>query len=445
MMLHRTRTLHGFPVLPGALPLVGHVPAIIRSLPEFFLRAEKKVGSHFWLDFGVTGKELICLLPDFAPLLQNRVTTSSVLEALDPEQLTDVMVAKDGKVHREMRAAMNGPFQFPGITAAALGPVFAGMIEARVAAWRDKRDIHLMRETRNLVLSLFFHLMGIHEHDFSGWRRNFADFTMLLVAPPIALPGSPLTRGRKARAWIDERLTGFIGSARANPDLPGLLAAAVRNSDASERPLSDRELIANLRFMLLAGHETTASIMAWTLIELARDQTLWDRLRAEAESVGSVPQKPADLARFPFAEALFRETVRHHPGITLSKRRALVDFTLGGRLVSAGTNLCVPIAFWSRHPDLFERGDHFVVDRWLGPERPPKTVETLQFGGGPHFCVGYNLAWFEVVQFSVTLALVLGREGLRPRSAGTKQIRQTYFPISHPSTSARVSFSANLS
>ena len=432
----------GFPVLPGAFPLVGHAPAIVMDLPSLLRKAEKEVGTHFWLDFGVSGRELTCLVPDAAPLLQNKVTTSTALEALDPEQLTDVLMAKDGQQHRKMRAGMNGPFQFAGITVADLGSVFASMIQARVDRWVVQRSVSLVHETRELVLAIFFRIMGIPDNDYALWLKHYDRFRMLIVAPAVDLPGMPRPRGRSSRAWIDLRLQRLIAEARADPSITGLLAAVVRSSDANEQALSEEELIANLRFMILAGHETTAATMAWMLIELARHPKVWDDLCFEANSVGSVPRNPKDLSNFPFAEAVFRETVRHHPPITLSKRGAVADFMLGGRQIRKGMNLAVPIGFWSAHPALYERADEFLVNRWLGERQVVKSIETLQFGGGPHFCLGYHLVWLETVQFAVSLALTMKRHDLRPQLASQQLFKQVYFPMAHPSTKQQVVFSS---
>jgi len=434
------REHQGFPILPGGFPLVGHVPAIVRDLPALLDKASREVGSHFWLDFGFTGMELTCLLPDSATLLRNKATTSKALESLAPDILTDVMLAQDGERHRTLRAGMNGPFQFAGLTATGLGPVLGGMIGRRVERWRDQAQVKLMPEARDLILSLIFRIMGIEDTAFADWRRNYGRFTMLMIAPPIDLPGMPRPRGRHARGWIDDRLRGFIHDARQAGAAGTLLAAIVQAFDSDRAGLADTHLIANLRFMILAGHETTAATIAWAVVELARRPAVWDALCQEAEAAGSVPQTPKDLAQFPYAEALFRETLRHHPAITLSKRRALVDFELGGRIVPAGANLCVPFIAWSRHPDLHDRSDEFVVERWLGAREAVRPLETLQFGGGPHFCLGYHLAWLEVVQFCVALALIMGREKRRPKVLAGDGVCRTYFPIAHPPSSLRVGF-----
>ncbi len=435
----RVREHRGFPVAPGAFPFVGHIPAIVTDLPKLLQRAGRDLGSHFWLDFGTMGLELTCLSAETEPLLRNRVTTLALLEDLAPDIFANVLMAQEGELHRSLRAIMKGPFRFGPLTATGLGESFAGTIGQRLAGWADEGEVRVVPDTGDLALSLLFRLMGIEERAFSDWRRNYLRFTMLMVAPPVDLPGLPRPRGRRARAWIDARLRGFIDAARRDPHAEGFLADVVRAADAAGT-VSDAHLVDNLRFMILAGHETTAATMAWAVVELARRPWVWDSLCEEAAAVGEIPCGPKDLARFPYAEAVFRETLRHHPAITLTKRRALVDFELGGRTVPAGANICVPLIAWAGHPDLYRRPEDFRPDRWLGRRETTKAAETLQFGGGPHFCLGYNLAWMEIVQFCVALALTMGSRGLRPRLASDLRAGRRYFPVCHPPTATRIVF-----
>lgn len=274
----RLRQHDGFPVLPGGFPLIGHLPAIVTALPHLLRCAEREVGDHFWLDFGPGGLALTCVHPDAFTLFKNKVTTSQLIEEVAPEIMMGSLVAQDGDLHRQVRSAMNGAFIPKGLAAAEIGPLFASIIEKRVAQWVARRSIPLLEETRDLMLSLVFRLMGIDASDVPQWRKKYGTFLQLIIAPRIAWPGTPLWRGRRARAWIDTQLRGFISDARAQADSRGLLSLLVRSFDESDDPLADANLIANLRLLILAGHDTTASTMAWILIELARRPAIWAAL-----------------------------------------------------------------------------------------------------------------------------------------------------------------------
>ncbi|UFW88376.1 cytochrome P450 [Bradyrhizobium barranii] len=312
---------------------------------------------------------------------------------------------------------------------------------ARVQAWCDRGEVSILRETGDLMLKLIFSFMGIPAQDLPGWHRKYRQLLQLIVAPPVDLPGLPLRRGRAARDWIDAQLRQFVRDARAHAARTGLINDMVSAFDRSDDALSDDVLVANIRLLLLGGHDTTASTMAWIVIELARQPVLWDALVEEAQRVGAVPTRHADLAQCPVAEALFRETLRVHPPTTLVLRRALQELQLGQRRIPAGTHLCIPLLHFSTSALLHEAPDQFRLARWLQRTGPIRPVDMLQFATGPHVCIGYHLVWLELVQFCIALALTMHKAGVRPRLLSGVEKGRRYYPTAHPSMTVRIGFS----
>jgi cytochrome P450 len=154
---------------------------------------------------------------------------------------------------------------------------------------------------------------------------------------------------------------------------------------------------------------------------------------------GQLPRTPRELRAFPFAEAVFRETLRLHPPVSSDARRTACPVEFDGRVIPAGVDVSIPIIHLSRLPSLYERPDAFVPERWLGRSEALSPIELIQFGGGPHFCLGYHVAWMEIVQFVVAVALVLRRRGLGLRFPDGPP-RAWYLPLLHPSAGARVAF-----
>jgi cytochrome P450 len=308
-----------------------------------------------------------------------------------------------------------------------------------VRTWPEQGEVRILAETRELALAAIFRVMGIPEEDLPAWRRHYEAYVLLALNLPLDVPGSPRRRGRRARRWLNEHLMVFINEARSRGDMPGLLAALVHARDEEGSQLTDEELLDNLRLLVLAGHETSASTLAWMVVVLAQRPDLWEALCAEATAAAAVPRTPKELKRFPFAEALFRETLRLYPPVSTDARRALVDFELGGRTVPAGSQVSISIAHLSRHPEVYQQPDEFRPQRWLGRQEAITPVELVQFGGGPHFCLGYHLAWMEIVQSAVALALVLSERGLRPQLVGSFPAPR-YLPLMHPAARTRVRF-----
>jgi cytochrome P450 len=261
----------------------------------------------------------------------------------------------------------------------------------------------------------------------------------MLLNVPVVVPGSPRWRGRRGKEWIDTRLLANIRAARASAPGKGLLSALVHGKGAEGETLTDLELVDNLRLLMLAGHETSASTMAWMLGLLAERPDAWARLCDEARALGRVPTTAAELKQLPFTEAVFREALRLYPPVAFDSRRLTDDLEIHGRVIPKNTVVGIPIMHLSRHPELQDRHDEFVPDRWLAKREAVSPMELIQFGGGPHFCLGYHLAWMEIMQFASALALALGELELRPRLA-SKPASPRYLPLLHPSMSLRVAF-----
>jgi cytochrome P450 len=438
--LNRTMREHeGIPVLPGAFPFLGHLPAMVFNLGRLFEYAGRTCGSHFWVEFGSIGRLLVCNHPDAFDLLKNKSTSSAFLTELAPA-FGHAMVMLDGDTHRNMRSLTNESFLPRGLTATGVAELFATVITIRMKEWRTHKRISVVPQARDLSLALAFQMFGIENSEIPAWNRAYRKY-FLYSALPISIPGTPFDRGQSAQVWIDNKLTALVRCARENPDAVGLLASIVHAFDQTEGSLNDTQLLDNLRFLILAAHDNVAATLSQILIKLALHPQHWTTLCEEANTVGVIPKSPKDLAQFPFATAFFRETLRLHPSTPLTFRRALVDLSLGGRTLAAGTDFIVPIALLSKHTDVYSNPDEFLPSRWLDHAESIKPIETVQFGGGPHYCLGYHMAWLQMVQFSIALALTMSTEGLRPRLISNPKKGGRYFPSSYPYAKTRVLFS----
>lgn len=437
-LMRRPRPRLGFPVMRGAFPVVGHIPALATDCLGLFRVAEEELGSHFWIDAGFGLDVLQCVVPEVFAIFKNKTTSSSYMQDTLGTLVGGSLIVHDGVKHEHMRSAMNGPFLPRGLTGAGVGDIIAGIVERRVRSWVG-RDVRILSETRESALEVMFRICGITDPDLTAWRRHYEELALLALNIPLDFPGSPRRRGFAGRAWIDERLTAMVRAARSEDPDASLLGALAHARDDQGRPLEERELVDNLRLLLFAGHETSASTMAWMTAILAQRPEVWERLCAEARAADGIPRSPKEARAFPFAEALFRETLRLYPPVPTEARHVIADFELAGRTIPKGVNIGFSIINLSRSRALFDRPDDFVPERWLGRDQAPTALELVQFGGGPHFCLGYHLAWLEIVQFAVTLARELGGRGKRPRLAGPPP-RMRYFPLLHPSKSTRVTF-----
>jgi cytochrome P450 len=211
----------------------------------------------------------------------------------------------------------------------------------------------------------------------------------------------PYEQLRALVAQIDEVLLAEIAERRSDPalaqreDILSLLATA-RFDDGTA--MSDRELRDQLVTLLLAGHETTATALAWTVDLLLRHPDSLTRLETDLAD-GSEE----------YLRAVIRESLRLRPVVPLAGRRLATDLRTEGLHLPAGTD--VTPAIWLTHTrsDLYPEPYAFRPERFL--ERPPSTYGWIPFGGGVRRCLGASFAELEM---HVVLKAILRGRALRP-------------------------------
>jgi cytochrome P450 len=163
--------------------------------------------------------------------------------------------------------------------------------------------------------------------------------------------------------------------------------------------------------LVLAGHGTTATALAWTWYLLAQHPAVEAALLAELRAVGGRRPTLADLPRLTYTEAIFTEALRLYPPVWATGREARRDCQLGGtaaapaRPIRSGTIVVMSQWVLQRDPRFFEQPDEFVPERWLDglAKRLPKFAY-FPFGGGPRICMGNGFAMMEAVLILATIA-----------------------------------------
>lgn len=430
----------GFPVMPGAFPVLGHFPAITWNIREFIIEGERRLGPLFWIRISSEKIQLVCTTEEAFAIYRNKATNSEPFNEVSPLLVEGTLITLDGPPHQRLRSALNQPFTPRGLGAGQVGAIVASIIEERVRSWAAQGEIAALQQTRELVLEAFFRIIGVEGADVAAFRHHYEELTLDLLPFRVNVPGSPVWRAARARAWLDPRLLELIERARRDPEASGFIAQLARARSDTGEALSNAELVSNLRLLVFAGHETTASVMAWMLFVLADQPELFDRLREEACAAPGVPRSPEELRRFPFAEGLFRETLRLYPPLWIDIRQVTGELTLAGQRIPEGIDVSVCLGHLSRSPSRYPDPERLRPERWMERKEPITPLETIQFGGGPHFCLGYHLAWMEMVQLGVALGRVLGAAGLRPRLVGGRTPRAVTFPLMRPPRGARVAF-----
>ncbi|RXV58809.1 cytochrome P450 [Roseovarius sp. A46] len=200
--------------------------------------------------------------------------------------------------------------------------------------------------------------------------------------------------------------------ARGPDGVPDLLDLLLEGEDPeTKRRMNTPELRDNLLTFIVAGHETTALTLGWSLYLCAFDQQVQDRARAEARAVLSGDAATGeDVAHLPFIRQIIDEALRLYPPAGMVSRTAMAPDTLCGREIRPGDTVIIPIYALHRHHMLWEAPDTFRPDRFADRKAVPRYAY-LPFGDGPRICIGASFALQEAV---IILATLLARFRFTP-------------------------------
>jgi enediyne biosynthesis protein E7 len=323
--------------------------------------------------------------------------------------LGDGLLTSAGDLWRKQRRTIQPVFQNKRITGlAGIVAEEAGRLVERLRAGAGGSPVPVLTELTGFTLGVLGRTLldaDLGEFDSIGHsfeavqdQAMFEMETMGLV--PRWLPLRQQRVFRRARADLQRIVDKLVADRLAEPRADGddVLTRLIHSTSLEQDPkVAATRMRDELTTLLLAGHETTASTIGWTLHLVDEHPEVAERLHAEAvEVLGDRLPTYADLARLRFHAMVLHEAMRLFPPVWILTRRAIEDDVVGGYRVPAGSDVLVCPYTLHRHPAYWERPDEFDPDRF-DPDRPVSRPRYayLPFGAGPRFCVGNHLGLME--------------------------------------------------
>jgi cytochrome P450 len=360
-----------------------------------------------------------CLINDSAGIEQVLVTESrNFTKSVDYRALSRVLgqglLTSEGEFWRRQRRLVQPAFFRDRIL--SYGGLMTSYTARLMETWQDGevRDVHhdMLRVTLEIAARSLFNVeiegdagtIGRALTVVMDQMPKLAGFAFL----PDWVPVPGLGAFRRALADLDNIVFGIIRKRRASGEHPGdLLDMLLDARDENGAGMSDLQLRDEVMTLLLAGHETTANTLSWTLYLLAQNPERQARLEAEVRTVlcGRAAEA-AGLDRLPYLQMTLMEDQRLYPPAWAIGRKALQDFEVSGFRIPAGTNVVVSQWVLHRDPQFYPDPERFDPERWreesAGRRTLPKFVY-LPFGAGPRVCVGASLALTESALVLATL------------------------------------------
>ncbi|MCS6964515.1 cytochrome P450 [Thermoflexus sp.] len=345
-----------------------------------------------------------------AVLVTHRHLFSSRLAA-DPvaRLMRGGMLVVDGEDHDRARRFAE-PFFRPAYLEARAARMQAH-IDRWIDAWPDGDVVEMAMAMRRMALEILLEVIFGLPPRVAESMAEPLEAARAYIAPGLWLlfPRLPRPGYRRSLERLDAQVRALIRQRREDPHSDDLLSAWARMPDMSEEDIRDQMIT-----LLIAGHDTVAMWLAWTIALLARHPDVQDRARAEVqEHLGDRAPDPESIRSLAFLRAVGTESMRLFPPIPVLNRRALAPVTLDGVSIPAGTRVLVAIYTIHRHPKLWKDPDRFQPERFLSSssEWEGTSLRYLPFGAGPRFCIGAPLAKLEGF---MALARMLQRVAFEP-------------------------------
>jgi cytochrome P450 len=304
----------------------------------------------------------------------------------------------DDPEHMRQRKLLLPPFH--GERMALYGETIRDATERVIARWPTGEPFAVQPSMQAITLEVIMRaVFGVTDRDrlervaaplrklLDSMASNRRLFVLQIASSKRDGPLSPWRMFRKSHLHpADEVLHEEIAARRAEgaADRDDILTLLLSARDEDGEGLTDSELRDELMTLLLAGHETTATALSWTLERLVRHPDVLSRLTEELRA-GEGDD---------YLDATIKEALRLRPVVPAVARYLTEPMELGGRDYPAGVHVTPSIYLTHRNPDIYDRPAEFRPERFL--ERPAGTYEWIPFGGGTRRCLGATFALFEM-------------------------------------------------
>jgi cytochrome P450 len=298
----------------------------------------------------------------------------------------------DGQEHLKRRRVILPPFH--GERLERYRELFAEVAAEHIARWPKGEPFPLLPKMQAITLELIMKVVFGEDEDQTRVDRLAAAMMDLINASQSKLAQlpwlgndfgrySPMGIFMRVRKRVDDVLFEEIARRR---ERGGLDARHDVLSMLLQTDMTDQELRDELMTILLAGHETTTTALAWAFERLLRHPGMYERLRTDDR----------------WGEAVVTETLRLRPPIPIVGRAVKEDFQVGDYTIPAGEMLAPCIWLTHRREEVYPDPYEFRPDRFI--EKPPETYSWLPFGGGTRRCAGAAFAQMEMTVVLKTIA-----------------------------------------
>lgn len=410
-------TLAATPVMHARNPLVlGHLMEFRANPIRFLERMAREHGDLVHFRLGPQQTYLLSNPDHIRDVLvtnQRNFTKSLVLQRMKT-LLGEGLLTSEGEFHLRQRRLAQPAFHRDRL--AGYAKVMTEFALRTREGWKEGEtidvDAAMMRLTLGIVAKTLFSTGVESEADEIG-----AALTVIMhLFRVLLLPGAKILhwlptpvglRYQKARRRLDQTIYKMIAERRKTGEDHGdLLSMLLMARDEDGGGMDDKQVRDEAMTLFLAGHETTANALTWTLYLLSQNPDCERKMHEEIDRVlGGRTPAFEDLPQLRYTEMVMAESMRIFPPVWSVGRMAKADYPIDGCTIPAGSILLMSTWVVHHHPKLYPDPLRFDPERWTpeAKEARPKFAY-FPFGGGSRVCIGERFAWMEGVLVLAAMA-----------------------------------------
>ncbi len=393
------------PEIPSG-SIFGHLKSYVND-PLAFLQKQQKIHGDIFT-FKVANRRLIFINhPDYIKrILQENHRNYKKSEAYRKLALLlgDGLFTSDGSYWLSQRRTIQPAFHRDQIKSYA--QTMNDFSMKMVDRWRYKTEISLTTEMTRVTLQIISKtILNIDLHKEGQAVEQHLPFALKYmvnrITSPLATPTWIPTRSnvkfKSTVKILDELIYEIIQYKKQHLGVDLLSQLILLQNEHTGDGLSDLQLRDEVMTLFLAGHETTAMAMTWTLYYILQDEALRSRLIYEIRSI----KNPWDAIGNYFIQSVISESLRMFAPVWILSREANDADQLGDYMIHPGDRIIFSPYMVHRHPDFWDNPDQFIPERF--DKLPAHKFAYFPFGGGPRVCIGEHFALMEINILLVTI------------------------------------------
>ncbi|MCU6709524.1 cytochrome P450 [Paenibacillus sp. J5C_2022] len=353
--------------------------------------------------FGADYNRQILTNPDFFEVSTSLLNLPK--DTVMGEMFYNNLLLMRGEKHKQHRRLMMPAFHQQQIERYSTDMV--NLTRQLAAEWRNKEEIELNHEMKKLTQRIAVKtLFGVYdEARLERMGDQIARLTkslLLASLAPVDIPLTPYHRALHLARELHADICAIIAEKQRTPETD-VLSTLIHAHDEDGSRLTEAELIGHSFTLFVAGHETTANALTWSLFLLSQHPETLYQLTEELEgALGGDVTTLAKVMKLPVLEGVVKESLRLLPPAGIGTRRTAAPCALGTYDIPENTNVFFSQMITHRIPDLYREPDRFRPERWQTIK--PTPYEFLPFSAGMHMCIGWNFAMQEM---KLVLAVLL--------------------------------------